>query len=64
MKFKRELVRKYSPVYYVPSREGIAFEETLKAICRGTITGLAIVIALGASVLICRGVVALVAATF
>lgn len=62
-KFKRDLVRNYSPVIsYSP--EGIAFEERLKAICRGTVTGVAIVIALGASALICRGVVALVAATF
>ena len=62
-KFKRDLVRSYSPVYYVPSPEGIAFEERLKAICRGTVTGLAIVLALGLGALICRGVVALVMVT-
>lgn len=61
-KFKRDLVRSYSPVIaYSP--EGIAFEERLKAICRGTVTGLAIVVALGLGALICRGVVALVMVT-
>lgn len=61
-KFKREPVRKYSPVIAY-SAEGIAFEERLKAICRGTVTGLAIVLALGLGALICRGVVALVMVT-